>query len=290
MHFSHDKHQYYFEKYLRNEMKGEELELFEQKLQSDLALKNSFDYYLANRTAIVAEELAEYDEPEIMKKKPQRWGWLLAIFSLLVLVLVVDFYATDYYQQQQKTNRKPLIDKINVFKNFPKNENTESFDVDQKDFKQKSYKPNMFREEGDSLNDMLLAQMNSDPNWKIEGDYFVYDSLFKVLENNLLNERIRLLRGGVDTLQSDTTLEELARISFFANPNLIQRQLLLEYWDSPIHIRGYLFNGKKVVLYGLDPHESIYLTYSELNKSYYIIIQKQAYFLFPNGLFQKLAE
>ena len=31
MHFSHDKHQYYFEKYLRNEMKGEELQFFEVK-------------------------------------------------------------------------------------------------------------------------------------------------------------------------------------------------------------------------------------------------------------------
>ena len=290
MHFSHDKHQYYFEKYLRHEMKGEELELFELKLQNDLALKNSFDYYLANRIAIVAEELAEYDEPEIMIKKPQRWGWLLAIFSLLVLVLVIDFYATDFYHQQQKTIRKPLIDKINVFKSFPKNEPTGSDDVNQKEFKQRSNNPDMYREEEDSVNDMLLTQMNRDPNWNIEGDYFVYDSLFKVLENNQLNERIRLLRSGVDTLQSDTTLEELTRISFFANPNLIQRQLLLEYWDSPIHIRGYLFNGKKVILYGFDTHENIYLTYSDVNKSYYIIIQKQAYYLFPNGLFQKLAE
>ncbi|MFY8189342.1 MAG: hypothetical protein ACOVK9_00135, partial [Bacteroidia bacterium] len=60
--------------------------------------------------------------------------------------------------------------------------------------------------------------------------------------------------------------------------------------DSPIHIRGYLFNGKKILVYGLDPNEIIYLTYSEKNKSYYLIINKQAYYLFSNGMFQKLAE
>ena len=290
MQFSHDKHQYYFEKYLRNEMKGEELALFENKLQTDSLFQESFEYYKKNRTEIVAEELAEYDEPEIMKKKPQSWGWVLAIFSLLALVLMIDFYASNFYQEQQRSSRKPLIDKINVFKNFPKRDVEGSEDLGLKSEKYK--KPNLGLDEQneDSALSNMTGKMEQDQSWIIEGDYFVFDSLFKVLENIQLSERINLLKNGIDTLQTDTTLEELARISFFSNPHLIARQLLVEYWDSPIHIRGYIFNGKKILLYGLDATANIYLTYSEVNKSYTIIINKQAYYLFPNGMFQKLAE
>ena len=144
----------------------------------------------------------------------------------------------------------------------------------------------------DSLNGALMsksqAQVNED-ELSLEGDYFVLDSLFKVLESNQLNDRIRLMRDGLDTLHVDSTLEEVVRRSFFEYPHLITRQLLVEYWDSPIHVRGYLFNGKKLLLYGLDLSETIYLTYSFKNRSYYLIIDNQAYFLFPDGLFQKLA-
>jgi hypothetical protein len=293
MHFSHDKHQYYFEKYLRNEMRGEELASFEEKLLEDTELKKNFDFYLANRTEIVAEELAEYDEPEIMKKKPQRWGWLLASFSLLALVLIIDFYFTTSYQEQQQATRKPLIEKINVFKGLPRQESSNSVELNVKEVQQKKMIPETYSENEDSIYGILDAQLNTHFNGNdltILGDYFVSDSLFKVLENNQLNERIKQLHGGIDTLQTDTSLEELARQSFFANPHLIPRQLLVEYWDSPIHIRGYLFNGKKILVYGLDPNEIIYLTYSEKNKSYYLIINKQAYYLFSNGMFQKLAE
>jgi hypothetical protein len=292
MHFSHDKHQYYFEKYLRNEMQGEELQLFEAKLKSDETLKSSFEFYLTNRREIVAEELAEYDEPELMKRKPQKWGWLLAVFSALALVLIVDFYLANFYQEQQANKRKPLIEKINVFKGLPRLEVVES--KEQVAAKEKGGKilPDIYSENEDSLQYALEAQLQKQLNTSelnLEGDYFVFDSLFKVLENAQLNERIKQLREGLDTLHVDSSLEELVRQSFFENPHLITRQLLVEYWDSPIHVRGYLFNGKKLLLYGIDLNETIYLTYSLKNRSYYLIIDNQSYYIFPNGLFQKLA-
>jgi hypothetical protein len=292
MHFSHDKHQYYFEKYLRNEMKGEELQLFEVKLKTDEGLRSSFDFYLTNRTEIVAEELAEYDEPELMKRKPQKWGWLFAVFSSLALVLIVDFYLVNFYQEQQAIERKPLIEKINVFRGLPKLDDDKNKQQKNKQEKTSLVVPESTYGIEDSLNGALIsksqAQVNED-ELSLEGDYFVLDSLFKVLENNQLNDRIRLMRDGLDTLHVDSTLEEVVRRSFFENPHLITRQLLVEYWDSPIHVRGYLFNGKKLLLYGLDLSETIYLTHSFKNRSYYLIIDNQAYFLFPDGLFQKLA-
>lgn len=292
MHFSHDKHQYYFEKYLRNEMKGEELQLFENKLQNDVLLKKSFDFYLANRTEIVADELAEYDEPEIMKKKPQRWGWLMASFSIIALVLIIDFYLTDSYQQHHSNARKPLIEKINVFRSEPKNEQKDNTSKTSNSKEMTKIIPDAYTQNEDSLLGVIDAQLDEythSGEIMIEGDYFVYDSLFKVLENVQLNERITALKNATDTLMADTTLEDLARQSFFHNPHLIKRQLLIEYWDSPIHIRGYLFTGKKLLLYGIDTDEEIYLTYSEKSKSYNLILHKQAFYLFPNNHFQKLA-
>lgn len=292
MHFSHDKHQYYFEKYLRNEMKGEELQLFEVKLKTDEELKNSFEFYLTNRTEIVAEELAEYDEPELMKRKPKKWGWLLAVFSSLALVLIIDFYLVNFYQEQQAMERKPLIEKINVFRGLPRLDSDKNKQQKNNQGNTSLIVPESTYRIEDSLNDALWlksqAQLNED-GLSLEGDYFVLDSLFKVLENNQLNDRIKLLRDGLDTMHVDSTIEEVVRRSFFENPHLITRQLLVEYWDSPIHVRGYLFNGKKLLLYGLDLSETIYLTYSLKNRSYYLIIDNQAYFLFPDGLFQKLA-
>jgi hypothetical protein len=292
MHFSHDKHQYYFEKYLRNEMKGEELQLFEVKLKTDERLRSSFDFYLTNRTEIVAEELAEYDEPELMKRKPQKWGWLFAVFSSLALVLIVDFYLVNFYQEQQAIERKPLIEKINVFRGLPRLDAYKNKQQKNKQERTSLVVPDSTYRIEDSLNGALISKTQAQANedeLSLEGDYFVLDSLFKVLENNQLNERIKLMRDGLDTLHVDSTLEEVVRRSFFENPHLINRQLLVEYWDSPIHVRGYLFNGKKLLLYGLDLSETIYLTYSFKNRSYYLIIDNQAYFLFPDGLFQKLA-
>jgi hypothetical protein len=268
------------------------LQFFEVKLKTDERLRSSFDFYLTNRREIVAEELAEYDEPELMKRKPQKWGWLLAVFSALALVLIVDFYLANFYQEQQANKRKPLIEKINVFKGLPRLEVVES--KEQVAAKEKGGKilPDIYSENEDSLQYALEAQLQKQLNTSelnLEGDYFVFDSLFKVLENAQLNERIKQLREGLDTLHVDSSLEELVRQSFFENPHLITRQLLVEYWDSPIHVRGYLFNGKKLLLYGIDLNETIYLTYSLKNRSYYLIIDNQSYYIFPNGLFQKLA-
>jgi hypothetical protein len=292
MHFSHDKHQYYFEKYLRNEMKGEELQFFEVKLKTDEGLRNSFDFYLTNRKEIVAEELAEYDEPELMKRKPQKWGWLLAVFSALALVLIVDFYLVNFYEEHQAMERKPLIEKINVFRGLPRLDSDQNKLQKNKQGNTSLIVPEPTYGIEDSLDGNLIANSQEPVNEDgllLEGDYFVLDSLFKVLENNQLNERIKQMRDGLDSLHVDSTIEEVVRRSFFENPHLITRQLLVEYWDSPIHVRGYLFNGKKLLLYGLDLNEATYLTYSLKNRSYYLIIDNQAYYLFPDGLFQKLA-
>ncbi len=118
MHFEHDKHQYFFEKFLRNEMHEEELESFKAKLAANEKFKNDFDFYVSNRKTILEEELAEYDEAEILLHKPQKWGWFYAILSVLCLVLLVDYYISSSYDETiaASQRRKPLIERINFFK------------------------------------------------------------------------------------------------------------------------------------------------------------------------------
>lgn len=106
-----------------------------------------------------------------------------------------------------------------------------------------------------------------------------------------MSERLAKLKVQTDSLISDTTLEELVRQSFFKQPNQIPRQLLVEFWDSPLHFRGYVFDGKNFWFMILNPMvDAFYLSYSEEINSYYLIVQNRAYFLFPDKQFHKLAE
>lgn len=292
MHIPHDKHQYYFEKYLRNEMQGEELQLFEKKLANSSDFLKAFEFYKNHRSEIVAEELAEYDVPELMIKKPQKWGWVYAVLSMVCLVLILDYYLSDSYHKEQRRLRIPLIDQIHVFDSKQKtvadtvsnadhlkNNKTES----------KSNEANSETENG-NLPEQYLSQLIDGNEVKIQGDYFVTDSLFRVLESKLVSERLAKLKVQTDSLLSDTTLEELVRQSFFKQPSQIPRQLLVEYWDSPLHFRGYVFDGKKLLVYDIKSGEQFYLSYSEEINSYYLIVQNSAYFLFPDNHFHKLAE
>ena len=141
-----------------------------------------------------------------------------------------------------------------------------------------------------NLHEQHLSQLIDGNEVKIQGDYFVADSLFRVLESKLVSERLAKLKVQTDSLLSDTTLEELVRQSFFKQPSQIPRQLLVEYWDSPLHFRGYVFDGKKLLVYDIKAAEQFYLSFSEEINSYYLIVQNRAYFLFPDNHFHKLAE
>ena len=290
MHIPHDKHQYFFEKYLRNEMQGEELQLFENKLNTNTEFLDAFEFYKINRTKIVAEELAEYDKPELMIKKPQKWGWVYAVLSMVCLVLILDYYLSDSYHKEQRRLRIPLIDQIHVFDSKPKiiTDTIENIGSNKDQKLPSKHLPS--NADNENVSEPHLSQMIDGNEVKIQGDYFVMDSLFKVLESKLVSERLAKLKVQTDSLISDTTLEELVRQSFFKQPNQIPRQLLVEFWDSPLHFRGYVFDGKKLLVYDIKPNDAFYLSYSEEINSYYLIVQNRAYFLFPDKQFHKLAE
>jgi hypothetical protein len=101
----HDKHTYYFEKYLRKEMSREEKEAFEIKLNNDIDFKSNFTEYALNHEKIKKAELADYYDKEIIPDKPKNYAWVWVLFSVLGLVLIVDYYANQKYNEDQKANQ-----------------------------------------------------------------------------------------------------------------------------------------------------------------------------------------
>ncbi len=295
MHFSHDKHLYFFEKYLRGEMKGEELASFEKKLAENEKFKLDFDYYQKNRNEIVEEELAEYDTPELLKEKPQKWGWVYAIISLLCLVLIIDYYLSANYSGNISSGkaRKPIIEKINIFKRSAKakemavsikNETNPTSEI-----------PALPMSAEDTL--QYKSQTDSDfiqyiegNRMSIQGDYFIADSLFKVLNNAAILDRTNLLRTQTDSLLDDSALHLVAVKSFQKTLAQIQSSLLVEFWGSPIHFRGYFFDGKKLLIYGFDASVPVFLIYNDQNNSYHILLRNKEFHLFADSQFHQLAE
>jgi hypothetical protein len=270
-------------------MTGEESTSFEEKLLENESFKNSFDYYKSNRKQIVAEELAEYDVKDLLKPKPQKGGWVFTAISLLFLVLIIDYFLSANYSESlsAKKTREPLIEKINIFKHIGgTTEVKEVFKITPPIASPRVYK------EDSSLKivavDSLFNQSLEGNKVAINGDYFVADSLFKVLELSQIIERRNALRVKTDSLLDDSTINLLVLKGFFKNASQISRQLLVEFWASPIHFRGYLFNGKKLLIYGFEPNSTVFLNYNSGNETYHIFILNKEFHLFPDNQFHKL--
>ncbi|MBC7384350.1 MAG: hypothetical protein H7296_15395 [Bacteroidia bacterium] len=299
MHFEHEKHQYFFEKFLRNEMRGQELAAFHQKLNENERFRKDFDFYVIHRKNILEEELAEYDKNEILFKKPQKWGWFYAIISVLGLVLIIDYYLSINYDKTIDTavRRKPLIERINFFSTeeiMPEPKETE------KAFKEnKIEKPltKNYSTEPEILDSTQLfaeaeAQLEKyiQNNNIIQSDYFLMDSLMWVFDGIVTKERIVALNMQTDSILDDSSLQMLAFKSLYGKPKASQKQLFVEYWKSPIHFRGYRFSGKKLLLFGFETDAPLFFSFDEPAGTYYLFMMDKAYSLFSDNQFHKISK
>jgi hypothetical protein len=295
MNIQHDKHQSFFEKFLRNEMKPEEAKLFKLRLENDLAFREDFEFYFRNRQTILEDGLAEYDEPELLIKKPERWGWLYAAISILCIVLIVDYFLSVKYNQKLNSSkqRTTLIERFNIFKGkrpiHTPNNSVLTINRDSIILANKTVKTNLDNKLNPSVEGEMIPYLEDDHD-AIKGDYFVSDTLFGVIEKEEVDSKLGKLRVQTDSLFVDSLLEVLAIKEILKSEIPLKRQLLVEFWDSELHFRGYIFDGKKLLLYDLDKLLGLVLTYDEQGKVYHLYINFREYHLFNDGKLHKLGE
>lgn len=274
----HDKHTYYFEKYLRKEMSRLERDAFEKKLNADELFKADFDKYALNHDSILKEELEEYYNEEIIPDKPKNYSWLLVLFSVLGLVLLIDYYANQKYASQQKLNqtyKEEIVDRFNnafvePFKKIGFKKGFKSLDT--------VYKQLTFSADGqyelDSLQEnqnkidsslieekiidqfqQLMREKNLESNVK---DIFLTDSLMVVIDLEKFKEKFKVITNSTDSTLTDSVTTRLSLQSLTKQNNNI-KPLFVEFWQSTIGFNGYQFTGKKLVLYGVRKPFDIFI-------------------------------
>lgn len=273
----HDKHTYYFEKYLRKEMSRNERDAFEKKLNSDEAFKADFDKYALNHDSILKEELEEYYNEEIIPDKPKNYSWFLVLISFLGLVLIIDFYANQKYADEQKQNQTYKEEIVTRFKNaFVEPFKQISFKKSAKQL-DTIYKQLTFSSEEAEENDttivqtpidsslieekiidqfqQLMREKNLESNVK---DVFLDDSLMAVVDLEKFKEKFKIITNSTDSVFSDSLVTRLTLQSLIKQNNA-NKPLFVEFWQSLVGFSGYQFTGKKLVLYGIRKPFDIFI-------------------------------
>ncbi len=272
----HDKHTYYFEKYLRKEMSRNERDAFEKKLSTDEAFKADFDKYALNHDSILKEELEEYYNEEIIPDKPKNYSWFLVLISFLGLVLIIDFYANQKYADEQKQNQTYKEEIVTRFKNaFVEPFKQISFKKSAKQldtiYKQLTFSSE--EEENDTTIvqtpidsslieekiidqfQQLMREKNLESNVK---DVFLDDSLMTVVDLEKFKEKFKIITNSTDSAFSDSLVTRLT-LQALIKQNNSNKPLFVEFWQSLVGFNGYQFTGKKLVLYGIRKPFDIFI-------------------------------
>jgi hypothetical protein len=259
----HNKHAYFFEKYLRNEMNIDEKVAFEKKLADNPQIKAQFDEFALNHDAIIRKELEEYTIEEIIPKKPQSYNWIWVLLSVLSLILIIDYYANQNYLEEQKQNKnykEVLVNRLeNAFvKPFKKNTNkAENGNPNSKNVLPKTPNLENIPSNPDSIS-ANPAETNTTPETSTqvqETDILSYDTLLPVLDLLQYKETMNTTAFVADTLISDSLPKKQAA-KYTNNP----KPIYTEFWQSAIGFNGYLFTGKKLIIYGIkNTNETIIL-------------------------------
>ncbi len=280
----HDKHTYYFEKYLRNEMSREEKKAFEKKLYADIDFKNDFDKYAANHDAIIKQELEEYYNEEIIPNKPKNYTWIWVMISIFGIVLIIDYYANIKYIEKQKENqtyKEVLVDRFrNAFIDPIKKisakitQNKVLIDTTISTIRaDESYYEidSIINEKIDSslienkIQNQFQQYLNGKNIDENEKDVFLNDSLIWVYELEKFKDKYNSINRSTDSTLTDSMVTKLT-LQSLSKLNQINKPLFVEFWFSIIGFNGYQFNGKKLIIYGINKPFEVFIL--KRNSSY----------------------
>ena len=256
----HEKHQYFYEKYLRNEMLENERQDFEEKLSTDESFRHSFHHYKSHRKEYLTE-LIDEDQTEAKR----RWrlnSWMYMLISITGIALAVYFYAAKNNEgissNQKKSSSWNIINQIPFFSNRNEPKKSQPLVKHESDHSS-SENLNDSSEISESSNENTQT-VSENENTDFVNDIMDLDSLVSTYDKNTFELKFKSIKSVTDSILVDSLMEILAAKSVGRNSQQ-QKPLLIyvEFWRSPINFKGYKFNGKKLILYGINFPYEIYL-------------------------------
>lgn len=253
----HDKHQYYFEKYLRNEMPDDERTAFDQKLAEDAELNQSFRYYKSHRLNLLHNLELEHK----LDKKDTRLNKLIfLLISLTGIALTFNYYlykapAANNFDGQ--TGRKPLYTYI-PFVNWEKR-------AEKAAPKKEVAKKDTVQTKPAKDEPIIVLEPSPLDDERSATDVFLTDSFIYIYDKAYIAQLIDAKANGTDSLLQDSMGEIAPQVRGREHNN----QLFVEFWQSPVKYKGYRFSGKKLIVYGIELPYDIYV-YRDNNTVYLI--------------------
>ncbi len=241
---AHDIHQYYFEKYLRNEMSIKDRLTFEEKLTVNNQIRSSFEHYKLNRQQYLSD-FAIKEQKSASHRKLNNWLYLL--ISVIGIVLSVNFYLDN-------KELKQLISS-NSGENVPFYKRIPFFFNDKKEAKQPVKQANPITTESDTLIEQSETDttVQNENSLLFEQDEMLLDTTMLVYEKSTFESVYEMVKLQ-DSVSSDSILEQLT-LQQYQNVKTVFKTIHINvtYWRSPSGYIGYKFNGKKLMLFGITP-------------------------------------
>jgi hypothetical protein len=241
----HDKHQYYFEKYLRNEMPEDERLALNEQLEADSALRMAFEYYKLNRQQLL-EQLIE--EHKLARRDNRLNKLIFLLISLTGIALTFNYflYKDDNANASKKEDSANVIIRYIPFLDWKGKNEKKSEPA-----KQNVQVPT---DTAEITKDEPIEQLEPsvDGNERLLSDHFLADTFVSILDKS--NYEL-LISQAKDSLRGDSLPVKKA----VQNPNPKTKKLLVEFWQSPVKYSGYLYADNKLVLYGISYPGKIYI-------------------------------
>jgi hypothetical protein len=255
----HEKHQYYFEKYLRQEMPEQEKIVFERKLAEDASLRMAFEYYKLNRQQLLDELINEH---QLQRKDGRLNRLIFALISLTGIALTYAYFS-DKNNSTAKTQDTPnILVRYIPFLNWENRVSTKKIPLTQKTTDTVSTQPIP------AITDTL--EPSTDPDERLISDEFVSDTFVPIL-NKYAAAKLWMQFHQKDTILQMDTVNNDAWVDFKKHSD---GMLLVEFWKSPFDFKGYLFTQNKLVVYGKTLPLSMYI-FKEADSLFAIIQGKE---------------
>lgn len=265
----HDKHQYYFEKYLRNEMPVDERKAFEQQLSEDAPLRMAYEYYKLNRQQLLKDLIEEHK----LTRNDSRLNKLIFLFISLTGITLTFFYFT---QKKDTISTTDTEKNSNIFVRYIPFLNWENR-TEKKEMKVvQAIKDSAILDDIDEVLIIDTLEPSTNQEERLASDDFIIDTFVTVIDKATF-DFLTAEQHQKDSLQLDSIMLSKPILKPIKDK---RQKLLVEFWKSPVNYTGYLYAENKLVLYGLEPNTVVYIykwnneLYAAINDLHLLLTEK----------------